>query len=186
MSLRLTFDTSGLEGMIDNLEAAAGEADRATRNAARIVARGLRRELARSLQASTGVASKVIRRRFKIYDDYDRTTGAWGVRAWFGTYPVDPIEAGAKRGAKGIVTAKGDSWPDSFFAKVGGRTRVAQRYGPRVQVKGRKQQRLRFPKVQVHDRAVGQLRRAMPKAQRKFLVEFQRQLQAQVLKGGRA
>jgi len=184
--LRLTFDTRGLDDIVQRFEAAAGEADRATRNAARKTARSLRRELARSLQSSTGVSSKIIRRRFRIYDTFDKATGAWGVRAWFGTYPVDPLEAGARKGGKGIVTAKGDTFPDAFFAKVKGKTKVAQRHGPRIVINGRRQQALRFPKVHIHERAVKALQHALPKAQREFVDEFTAQLQAQVLKGGRA
>lgn len=182
MSVEVTFDTSQLDATIKRFGATLAESGAATRNAARSSARALRRTLARQLQSETGISTKVFRKRFKVFDSYDRRTGAWKVRAWFGTYPVDPIEAGAKQAGSTIVTSKGEVFPDAFFARVKGRTRVAQRYGPKAMIAGRYRQPLRFPKVQIHDRAMKAMRTAMGPAQAQFVEAFAKALRAQLMK----
>lgn len=181
--ISLTFDTSGLKAAIDAFEENAIQTGEATRAASRKTARQIRRDVSRDVQAKIGITSAAMRRRFRIFDAYDRQTGAWSVRAWFGTRPISPFEAGAHRSGVGVAT-KSERWPHAFIVQMRGKTTVVQRYGPKRMIQGRLRQPLETLTVKIHDHVKAALDRAMPRAQATYRAEFVDRLRSQIARGG--
>jgi hypothetical protein len=120
-----------------------------------------------------------------LYDSYDRKTGAWAVRAWFGTRPLSPFEAGAKRIGRGVAT-KSERWPTAFIATMRGRSRVMRRYGtPRV-IGGRLRQPLQTLRVPIHQHVQRAFALALPEARKTYVRVYMDKWRAELLRGASA
>lgn len=183
MGIHWTFEPRGLQGAIKALQANTADLSKPTRAAARSTGRVVRKLVSRRVQQMTGLSSAAMRRRFRIYDSYERETGAWSVRCWFGTRPLALYDVDAKVSAGGGIQTKTMHWPHGFIMTYKGKKIGMERFGPRRLINGRRKQALRSLRVPIHSHVVYALRVAQRKAQANYLNVFTDKLRQQMARG---